>query len=101
MDDVRALAICYKLLSRMEPHAQKAAVDWLLARLASDKAAAQRYDRYAIGRHKTEFRQRVGQVALDLLSLVKVTGGASGRRKAEFRGPLNVDVEVCVRPVEN
>lgn len=100
MNDVRAMSICYKLLSRMEPRAQEASLGWLNARLAADKVAVQQHARdVTTGRHKAEFRRLVGQVALDLLALVKITGGKSGKRSAEIRGPLNVDVEICVRPV--
>lgn len=101
MNDVRALSICYRLLSRMEPHVRDASMRWLMQRLESDDAAAKKYARTASGRDKAEFRHHVGQVALDLLALVKISGGKSGKRNAEFRGPINADVEVRVKPIAN
>lgn len=101
MEDTRALGICYRLLSRMTPRAQAAAVEWLQQRLVADQKAAAKHERGMTGSDKAEFRHHVGQVALDLLALIKVTGGASGKRSAEFRGPINADVEVRVKPVAN
>ena len=37
MNDARALAICYRLLSRMDEKAQGASMGWLEARLESDR----------------------------------------------------------------
>lgn len=47
----------------------------------------------------TSVRHVLGDVALNLLSFVKVTGGKSGKRSMEVRGPISADVVVHVKPV--
>lgn len=100
MDDVRALRICYEILSRMDERAQVSSMEWLWSRLRSDREAAAREVKAVSGRDRIAFRRAIGDVALNLISLTRVAGGAAGRRSMKIRGAINADVMIRVKPVQ-
>ena len=99
MTEIRMLFICYRLLSKMDRNAQQAALGWLSSRLAADHKKSKEGLREVKKLDQRIFSKAVGDVALNLLSFVKVTGGKAGKRAMEVRGPINADVVVHVKPV--
>ncbi len=100
-DEVRALGICYKLLSRMSGNAQAASIEWLVARLEADRFASNEIKAGLSRRERKEVSVAVGDAALSMVSLLHATGANSGRRTVEVRGPLNANVTVCVKKLAN
>lgn len=99
MNDARALAICYRLLSRMDEKAQDASMGWLTARLESDREKTRKGVRGISTPDKAAIRKMMGDATMSLMELLKVTGAAVARRPVEMRGPMNVDVLVTVKRV--
>lgn len=100
MSDARALAICYRLLSRMDEKAQDASMGWLVARLESDRQKSRTQFRGISTPDKAAIRKMMGDATMSLMSLLKVTGAQVVRRPVEIRGPMNVDVLVTLKRVE-
>ena len=99
MDDARAIAICYRLLSRMDEKGRDAAMGWLAARLESDREKSAMNVRGISTPDKAAIRKMMGDATMSLMALLKTTGAAVARRPVEMRGPMNVDVLVTVKRV--
>ena len=97
MNDARALAICYRLLSRMDEKAQDASMGWLVARLESDREKTRSGIRGISTPDKAAIRKMMGDATMSLMALLKATGASIARRPVEMRGPQNVDVLVTVK----
>ena len=100
MGEVRALSICYRLLSRMDRRGQDAAMKWLADRLAADRESAKVGVRGIAAPDKALIRKTVGDATMSLMALLKATGASSARRPIELRGSVNADVLVTVKPVQ-
>lgn len=99
MNDARALAICYRLLSRMDEKSQTACMGWLEARLLSDREKSRTVVRGISTPDKAAIRRMMGDATMSLMGLLQATGGTLARRPVEMRGPMNVDVLVTVKRV--
>jgi len=99
MDDARATAICYRLLSRMDENGRNATMAWLTARLESDREKSAMGVRGISTPDKAAIRKVMGDATMSLMGLLKTTGAAVARRPVEMRGPMNVDVLVIVKRV--
>ena len=99
MDDIRAIGICYRLLSRMDDRAREASVGWLLARMESDREKSALGVRGISTPDKAVIRKMMGDATMSLMALLKVTGANVARRPVEIRGPINADAIVTVRRV--
>lgn len=99
MNDARALAICYRLLSRMDEKSQNACMGWLEARLLSDREKSRTAVRGMSQPDKMAIRKMMGDATMSLMGLMQTTGANFARRPVEMRGPMNVDVLVSVRRV--
>lgn len=99
--EIRALSICYKLLSRMPRRAQLAAMDWLESRLAEDNERSHKVRAGLTANDRKAITAAVGEAAISMISLLHATGVASGRRTVELRGPLDADVTVRVQKLNS
>jgi hypothetical protein len=99
MNDARAIAICYRLLSRMDSKARDAAMGWLTARLESDREKSALSVRGISTPDKMAIRKMMGDATMSLMGLLNVTGAKIARRPVEVRGPQNVNVLVTVTRV--
>ena len=98
MNEVRAMSVCYRLLARMGRDAQLASLKWLSDRLRDDHEKAMRARRGLLSKNRLEISRAVGDAALSLLSMLRISGGSSAKRIVEFRGPINADIVVHVKP---
>lgn len=101
MNDAKALALIYRILSRMDPRAQDACMGWLAARLAADRETEALGVRYFASPDKTAIRKMMGDATMSLMALLKMTGADTARRPVEVRGPINADVMVTVKRVKD